>query len=186
MAAPKGNKNAIGHGRPPNPGYTDEDIAVLCLEMDKWMEDNFNNPSVVHLSQWWSQIKNIPNSQWESLIHRSCFLSQYEKAKKWMGVKIMTNKKLAESYGNRFLGMYFSDMHEHEMNKMERKVDYEIKKKKEALNESLGYPNDAAVNDRISLIKVQSLVEDLKKENEALKDKLASQSKADSIVQPSK
>lgn len=156
MANDRSLKKFIGYGRPPNPGFADEDLHDLGEELLEWCEANKNNNNIVHLSQWYAQVKQIPLSQWISIIKREHFVAYYEYAKEWMGVRVLTNSKLSESYGNRYLGMYHKDMHEHEMQKMERKVDYEVKKKAEVAAPS--YPNDSYIQDKLDLIKAQALI----------------------------
>ncbi len=140
MAAPVGNKNSVGHGRPANSGYEDEDLIILGEEFVAWMKQMDDDPSsnTVHLSEWWAQIKNISKSQWESIIKRSCFKCYYDKAMKWMGVKLLKNKNLHPSYGNRFLTIYMKevkeeeeDIREREYEKKRKLIEYEMKLKSE-------------------------------------------------------
>jgi hypothetical protein len=142
--APKGNQNAVGYGRPPNPGYSDEEVLRLGKELISWMIqcDKDPNCDIVHLSEWYSEIKNMPRSQWQAICVRACFLPYYERAKEWMGKRILKNKDLPTAYGSRFLGIYFSDIREHEREIAEHKIDYEISKKS-ALEQQKGIsPND--------------------------------------------
>jgi len=181
MAFEKGNKLAVGHGRPPNPGFSDEEVIALGEELMRWCEEQDNNEKsdVVHLSEWYSEIKKIAPSQFESLRGRPCFVDYYERAIKWMGKRILKNTKMPSAYGSRFLGIYFREVKEHEMDTVEHKIDYEIKKKKEA-DSAIGYPNDATNDVKIAWLKSQVEIEDLKAQNDRLKEKLSAlQSKAD-------
>jgi len=116
MAPPKGNKFGVGHGRPPA-HFTDDDAHVLGKELLEWMSKEDDNPDsdVVHLSEWYSEIKGIDPRHFEALCRRECFLGYYEKARKWMGKRLMKNKNLHSSYGNRFLAVYFKELKEHEI-----------------------------------------------------------------------
>lgn len=117
MAPAKGNQHGVGHGRPPNEGFSDPELLILGEELLQWMKDCDADPKcdVVHLSEWYSEKKNISPTQWKSLlIARECFLPYYDKARVWMGKRLMKNKDLAPSYGNRFLGIYMKEVHEHE------------------------------------------------------------------------
>ena len=79
--APKGNQNAVGYGRPPNKGYSDEELILLGNEMLVWMEKNDKADSeIVHLSEWYRRVKKIPRNQWNSITQRGCFLDYYEQA----------------------------------------------------------------------------------------------------------
>lgn len=126
--APKGNKNGVGHGRPPEPGYSNPEVIRLGEKLLAWMKkvDDEQIP-VVHLSQWYSRIQNIPKSQWRSIRLRPCFLPYYEKAIEWMGTKILENKELPTAYGSRFLGIYFKDIREHEEEIKEEEMQRNVK-----------------------------------------------------------
>lgn len=159
MGAPLGNQNGVGHGRPPNKGYSKEEVIALGEEFLKWMRDQDADPKsdVVHLSEWYSEIKQIPCSQWESIIVRDCFIGYYERAKKWMGKRTLKNKDLPPSYGNRFIGIYFKEVRDHERSEMEHKVEYEIKKKLQAALSS-GIPtNDPTLDAILTSLKKQEI-----------------------------
>jgi len=130
--APKGNKNAVGNGRPPKEGYTDGELILLGTELLAWMKacDEDKKCDVVHLSEWYSEIKDICPKYWkDSICKRPCFSAYYEKAMKWMGKRILKNKKLAPSYGNRFLPIYFREINESEWESRKAEIDYEHEKK---------------------------------------------------------
>ena len=135
MVAPKGNKFGRGYGRPPKEGFSDEECIALGEELFAWMEecDEDKKCDVVHLSEWYSEIKGITPSYWkDSLKHRPSFSSYYEKAHMWMGKRILKNKNLPPSYGNRFLPIYFKEVSDIEFEQRKREIDYIDDKKKNA------------------------------------------------------
>lgn len=107
-----GNRASVGHGRPPNPGFEDEALEVLGKELMQWMEEVDADPkaNVVHLSQFYAEKKKISPTQWKDIVDRERFSSYYDIARVWMGRKLLQNERLPQSYGNRFLGMYFRDL----------------------------------------------------------------------------
>lgn len=127
MAPPFGNKFALGKGRPPT-HYTDEEAIELGEQFLQWMADQDANPDsdVVHLSEWYSEVIGITPAMFQNLTRRECFRSYYERARQWMGKRLMKNKNLQSSYGNRFLGVYFSEIKEHEIEMMNAKSKSEM------------------------------------------------------------
>ena len=96
---------------------------------------------VVHLSEWYSEIKNIDPDYWKfSLSVRPGFSCYYRKAMIWMGKRTLKNKKLSTVYGNRFLGIYFKELDENEFEKEKRRIDYVHEK-----NTELAQQYDATV-----------------------------------------
>jgi len=169
-----GNKNAVGHGSPPNPGYADEDLIKLGEEFIIWtkMIDE-TNTEIVHLSEWYSRVKDIPRSQWQSIVNRSCFRGYYEKALDWMGSKIMKNKNLSPTYGSRFLGIYYPQVAEQELDQAKRKIDYEFEKKMEFDKKFSTPPNDDHLETKLELIRKEGELQKIRSELEALKETLA-------------
>src|SRR5690348_12239054 len=104
-ASLRGNKNGVGHGRPPNEGQSTEELIQLGKDLMQWMKEQDANPksNVVHLSEFYSEVKDLSPSQWDAIRKRDCFLQYYEKAIIWMGKRTLKNKDLSPSYGNRFL-----------------------------------------------------------------------------------
>ncbi len=127
MAPAFGNKHAVGYGRPPV-HYTDEQAIELGEKYLKWMRDEDNNPesNIVHLSEWYSEVIGMTPSIYKDLTRRECFAPYHEKAREWMGKRLMKNTKLQSSYGNRFLGIYFSEIKEHEIEMMNAKTKSEL------------------------------------------------------------
>jgi len=187
MAPAKGNQHAVGHGRPPNPGFEDEDLVALGEEFVAWMDkvDSENDYKVVHLSQWFSKIKNIPISQWDSIIRRECFIGYYKKAILWMGTRTLINKELPTAYGSRFINIYFKDVKAEEREEVEHKIDHEIKKKMEHEATRGTVPNDLSLTGLLNGLHSIKENDDLKAKIAILEAKLdASQPKTDPIIQP--
>lgn len=133
QGAPKGNQFGVGYGSPPNEGFADEDLHTLGRELVDWCKQTDSDKrEVVHLSEWYSEVKSICPSQWKSIIRRDSFRDYYEIAMHWMGKRILKNTKMPTAYGSRFLGIYFKEVSEHEREIVEHKIDYEIKKKLES------------------------------------------------------
>lgn len=148
MGAPKGNQHGVGHGRPPLPGCTNEELIQMGKDLLIWLEKEKDNEKIVHLSQWYSQIKGISRSDWAAIRQRDSFLQYYERAIEWMGVKTLLNKKLSDSYGNRFIAIYFKDVRDHERSSVEHKINHELDRKEEIASKSASYPGQ----ERIDLI----------------------------------
>lgn len=128
--APLGNQNGVGHGRPPNEGFSNEELVSLGEDLLAWMRNaDEEKAEIVHLSEWYSVLKGIRRSQWKSIIQRDCFLPYYERALDWLGVRLLKNKNLPIAYGHRFLAIYFSEIRDHERAVMREKIDYELTQK---------------------------------------------------------
>ena len=174
MAPAKGNKHGVGHGRPPNPGYSDSDLIQLGEDFIAWTKlMDETNTEIVHLSEWYSQVKQIPRSQWDSIVRRESFIVYYERALDWMGTRILKNKNLSPTYGSRFLGIYFPSVANHETEQAKKKIDYEFDKKTEYDKKFSTPPNDDALNTKLELIRKEGELQELKKELIHLKESLA-------------
>ena len=112
--APFGNKNSVGHGRPPLPGNSDEDLIKIGYMLLEWMKKcDENDIEVVHLSQF-CEYADIDPIDWNNYRVRPCFNSYYARARQWIGRRMLVNKNIPTEYGKRFLGMYFKEIVEHE------------------------------------------------------------------------
>lgn len=185
--APLGNKNAVGHGRPPNPGFSDPELIQLGEDLLNWIkEEDEKKSDIVHLSEFYSEIKEIPYSQWASICQRPCFLRYYERARDWMGKRILKNKELPTAYGSRFLGIYFKDINQHEREQAEHKIDYELAKKQEIAQKQISYPNDEQNEIKLAWVKSQGIIEEKDIRIKELESKLNEFiAKANPVNQPS-
>ena len=164
--APIGNQRAKGYGRPPQL-FTNEEVIEIGEELLKWLEEVKDDEKIVHLSQFYITKYNMAPSEWKVLSDRQCFAAYYEKAIKSMGVKIMTNKRLSESYGNRFLPIYMNEVKEHERSTIEHKIDYEIKKKQEMDSKNKSAPNHELITGLLTeVMSLKGKIQEMKeKEN---------------------
>lgn len=127
--APIGNKNAVGHGRPKD--IPDEEVIQMGIDLLKWIDQVEKLPKeqydqILHLSIFYRVEKDLCRSEWKTYIARCCFFPYYEKAMEWLANKLMMNKIIRESYGNRLLGMYLKDLNEFE--REAKKFEYQLKK----------------------------------------------------------
>ncbi len=124
--APKGNKFALGSKGGGHVKYhTDEELLILGEELLIWLEENKKNKDVVHMSQFYSQLKQIPRSQWWLIRQRKVFQKYYESSMDFMAYKVMTNDKLPTAYGSRYLSLYCGELRSHEKSILEEKADIE-------------------------------------------------------------
>lgn len=121
------NKLAVGLGRPPKDGYSNEELIDLGEEMLQWMRDCDADKKcdVVHLSEFYSELKGIDPDYWKhSITIRPCFSHYHKLSMVWMGKRTLKNKKLSTVYGNRFIGIYFRELDDNEFDKEKRRIDY--------------------------------------------------------------
>jgi hypothetical protein len=97
---------------------SDEELIELGERLLKWIKDTWKDEKVVHLSQFYIP-EGYCRSEWRNIKQRQKFLPYYEKCLDMMGSKLLTNSKLPQSYGNRFLPVYFQEI---------REIEREIKK----------------------------------------------------------
>jgi|SRR5208283_1109816 len=134
MSAPKGNTSAVGHGRPHKKDFSDDECIALGERLLAWMKemDDDKKSNVVHLSEFFCKRERISPSYWyDCLARRDCFSDFYREAMAWMGERLLKNQKLAPSYGNRFLPIYFKEVKKEERETFEHQEDYKAKKKKD-------------------------------------------------------
>ena len=122
----RGNKLAVGKGRPPVV-FTDEEVHELGQELTIWVRET---DQIFHLSEFWGIHKMMMKGDWDALRGRSGFFPYYKDAIELMVLKTMKNKDLSTSYGNRFLAMYSQELREFEREVRKQQVEDEIAIKK--------------------------------------------------------
>jgi hypothetical protein len=107
MAAPKGNKYALGNdgGRPRTVSPEPLELIKLGEEMVAWVRAN--NP--IHLKCWYSLEKRFTYKQWETMTQREEFVPYYEEALNLVSINYV-NGTINPSIAQRFLRMYFKDL----------------------------------------------------------------------------
>lgn len=110
MPAPKGNKNAVGHGcgRPRTVCPDDDELVVLGEELIKWC---FEEPVAkkMHITQWWSGEKFIVSNVWDQMRKQVIFRHYYEFALRVLAIKYIDGT-INPAIAQRFLRLYFGDL----------------------------------------------------------------------------
>ena len=114
--------------RPPD-YESNEELIELGEDILKWIQDTWNDDRIVHLSQYYIP-KGYCRSSWKNIIQRQAFLPYYEQVIEALGTKMLTNSKFPQSYGNRFLPVYFKDIRESEREIQREKISDEIELKR--------------------------------------------------------
>ena len=125
MGAPKGNRNAVGHGRPPK-HYTDEQLEELGQKLVDWTKSE-EFKKAVHICEFYLNHTDINPIMWKMICTRDCFRAYYNIAQKRMAIQILKNKDMHHSFVHRYLCFYDRDLHEFE----EETKDREAARKKE-------------------------------------------------------
>lgn len=134
MAAPKGNKYAVGNiGNPYSKGVpaltSDEDLICLGQHMVSWFKANPDE----YLVQAYCMANNVRSrsvTYWG--FQRECFKEYYDAVRDICGYRIVTrcgkDKGVHPALALRFLSMYFTDLKEHE-----REIKEEAQKQTEKI-----------------------------------------------------
>jgi len=118
----------------PKKEWTAQDLVELGNRLLKWIDECEADPKcdVVHLSEFYAEKERIPRTIWEqNILRRPTFLPYYDLARDWILKRTMKNKDLATAYGSRFLGVYSTQLRDHELQIAKEKIDYEVQKKHE-------------------------------------------------------
>lgn len=124
MPAPKGNtygkKNKGNYktenrqqGRPPEE-FSDQELINIGSAMVKWVKEN----DPLHLKAWCNHAGYLYDSQVQKWRTRKVFLHYYEDAMSHISSRFMERAFLKEgdsSIANRFMGVYFKDVYEHDI-----------------------------------------------------------------------
>ena len=101
-------------GRPPI-DFSNEEVIKLGEELVKFLKDRLaEKDPVIHLTEWYSIVKDFTYNQWENLCDRKEFAPYYDSALDIMVLSTQKNEKLATAYGSRFLGLYSKGLRKHE------------------------------------------------------------------------
>lgn len=128
MAAPKGNKYAVGsknNGAPRTTSPSDEELEILGQEMIDWVKAN----EPIHLSQWYSMIKKMTYEQWKAIIQIKVFLPYYQEALQRVGMKYLDGT-INPSIAQRWQRVYFKDLKEEENEKLELEIKLKAQESK--------------------------------------------------------
>jgi len=161
---PKKNKG----GRPRLAEWPENKTVALGEELLGWLRRK-ENADVVHLSEFYSGLKDISRSQWHTLRQRPEFLHYYEMALEMVGCLIIRNKDIPTAYGSRFLAIYFKDLREHEREIKREEIEMTAKVKLDAETARSIPPNDEInEKERIYTDKIGALLD----ENQRLREQL--------------
>lgn len=128
-------------GRPRDVSFEPEEMIALGEEMIAWVA---LNPSILHLSQWYTIHKGFIYKEWKAFIQIPEFLPYYEKALKMVGIKYLDKESnVREGASHRWQRVYFPDLREEEE---ETKDAESARKVKEA---KAGTPEERAKADEI-------------------------------------
>lgn len=96
-------------GRPPKL-FTREQVEELGKDLLRWV---LENPKEFMWVSWYYN-KGMLRGDWEALVQRDEFLGYYETARLFITQNMILNKDVAQSYGNRYLGLYDNSLRDHE------------------------------------------------------------------------
>lgn len=159
MTKRKDPKDYLKTGAPHKEGFSDEECEALGQRYLKWMKDcekkaEEGKPLPVHLSEFYSEIEDIPRTYWHtSLSVRPSFTKYYEKGADWMAKIIMKNKDLPTAYGSRFLSLYDRNLKHHERDIIQQKAQADILAKIEYELKKGASPNDDNLDELLESIK---------------------------------
>lgn len=141
-------------GRPPEL-FSDEEVIELGKDLVSWLEGDGKEEFM--FEDWYFKKHNMFRSDWKSLIQRLKFLPYYEIARKKITTNMVKNKDIAQSYGNRYLGLYDNDVRDHEKEIAKEKNEAE---KKSDITETAALMITNLTNE---LAKARTEIADLKK-----------------------
>lgn len=98
-------------GRPRTITPDPEDMVALGEEMVKWVEKN----KPIHLSMWYTQVKDFTDHQWDSFRRIPEFLHYYTKALKLVGYGYLDKDSNVDvRLKDRWQRVYFKDLKQEE------------------------------------------------------------------------
>lgn len=106
-----------------------EDLHELGKDLLDWLDNPVTGANEIYFVGWYYDRHGLFRDDWKKLTQRDLFRPYYEIALKKMVRNIVKNENLAQSYGNRYLGMYDVDLRAHE--KLIKQEEAELKRSQE-------------------------------------------------------
>jgi len=98
-------------GRPRTVSFTEEEMIALGEEMVNWVREN----KPIHLSVWYTQVKDFTDEQWDTFRKRPEFVHYYTKALKLVGYSYLDKDSSVDvRLKDRWQRVYFKDLKEQE------------------------------------------------------------------------
>jgi hypothetical protein len=98
-------------GRPRTVSFTEEEMISLGKEMVDWVREN----KPIHLSVWFTQVKDFTDEQWDTFRKRPEFVHYYAKALKLVGYSYLDKDSSVDvRLKDRWQRVYFKDLREQE------------------------------------------------------------------------
>lgn len=111
MAAPKGNKYGVGHGRPRKVVPEDDELIELGKDLVRWATETTDEWRVQYC-QWYNS-HGFLEKHWKLMIQKESFRLYYEQARTALSKNYM-NGTINQSIAHRFLRLYCPDVKEEE------------------------------------------------------------------------
>ena len=140
MAAPKGNKYALGcqtSGAPRTVSPTKVECIELGKHLVKWAKEEDKKDPHTRFAQWYSLEKEILRKHWKTLIQREEFVPYYEGAQAALAKRVMDPKVMDKSFGNRFIRCYDKELVESENEEVAFKAQAAKKQEEENQDDSI-------------------------------------------------
>lgn len=126
-------------GRPRTVSLPPDEMIALGEEMIKWLKDN---PETLHLSQWYSQVKHLLFSEWDTMSKKPEFVPYYEQALQLVGLQYLDKRSnVRDGISQRWQRVYFKDLRDSE----DIDLNAEAERKKQVEN-----PSERIVNIYVS------------------------------------
>jgi hypothetical protein len=100
-----------GGGRPRTVSLSKDEMIALGEEMVKWVAEN----KPIHLSVWYTQVKDFTDQQWDTFRKNPDFFHYYSKALKLVGYSYLDKDSSVDvRLKDRWQRVYFKDLREQE------------------------------------------------------------------------
>ena len=131
MAAPLGNKNAVGNkgGRPRTNCPEHDELVELAKDLVEWA----SQPDSMRFCEWYTS-KGFIESQWDSFRQKVEFYPYYENARALLGRKYMDGT-VNPSIAHRFLRIYTPEVKRDEEDKARFEAEIAAKANQDAISE---------------------------------------------------